>query len=92
VLVENPQGFLQDTAVLAVAGAYQSPVLFEAPTETVLDGRAETKRYSIVYPANALGSLQWQSTVVVGGVTYSVLAVHDLDDGNWQRADLESVA
>jgi hypothetical protein len=90
MLSENPAGYLQDMGVLAAAGTYQSLVLLDEPDEEILEGRAQTTRYQILYPAGALGALAWKSTVVIGGTLYSLIAApKNLDDGKWQRADLE---
>lgn len=90
-LVEAPANYLVDFGVPAVVGASTVSVLFDKPAEDILTGHVQTENYSITYLTSDLPALSFGSTVVIAGVTYSVLSTKPIADGIFSKAHLEAV-
>jgi len=89
--VENLPAFFADFGVTTVAGGFTTLAIFDAPDENVLGSRVQSAEYTITFPTGALGNLKYGSSVTVSGVAYTVRQVHQIEDGNLQRATLEAV-
>lgn len=85
-----------DTAVFAVPASFTpsggSPlpasVLFDAPTVDVLSGQALSEDYKITLPVDVWPTAKRDDVVTVDGDTYTVRAVHLLDDGSLKQLAL----
>jgi len=53
--------------------------------------RVQSAEYTITFPTGALGNLVYNTPVTVSGVSYKVRQVHQIEDGNLQRATLEAL-
>lgn len=89
--VENMAAFFQDFAVTASANGVSAQVIFDAPDENVMGGRAQSAEYTIVFPTGALGNLVYNTPVTVAGTAYKVRQCHQIEDGQLQKATLEAV-
>jgi hypothetical protein len=89
--VENLPVFFADFGVTAIANNLTTQVIFDAPDENVLGQRVQSAEYTITFPTGALGNLTYNSAVTVAGVSYKVRQVHQIEDGNLQRATLEAL-
>jgi hypothetical protein len=89
--VENLAAFFLDFGVSASANGLTTLVIFDAPDENVLGQRVQSAEYSITFPTGALGNLLNGTPVTVAGVAYKVRQVHQIEDGQLQRATLEAV-
>ena len=88
---ESPAAFLRDFGETAtVNGTLSALVIFSMPGQDLLGGAIESNQYEMEYQTSSFPSLAHGDSVVVRGLTLSVLQAYPLDDGTFSRARLSS--
>ena len=72
-------------AVVATWNASTANVLFDAPSDDVLDGQVISTDYSITLPLDTFPGIGRDAAITVDGANYEVRAVRHLNDGALKR-------
>lgn len=88
--------FFDDEDGMAACAAWHRPdgqvevatVLLDAPDAGVLDDRARSRDYMILYPATSLCEMDEGDTLIISAKTYRVRSIYAVDDGELMQAEL----
>lgn len=85
---EDRSLFFRDFGVPATFNGETASVLFDAPEQVVMGRDVISAEYEITYPVGTFKSLEYGSSIVVDGISYSVDTVQAIDDGKIIKATL----